>query len=61
VALGIEGRAKAALGSWITLSEWENKNLEWHRIDVKTKKVDGKRIKADTWYKLINGKFMEVK
>lgn len=26
----------------------------------KTEQVDGKRIKADTYYKLIDGKFEEV-
>lgn len=27
---------------------------------VKTEKVDGERIKADTFYKLVNGQFIEA-
>jgi hypothetical protein len=61
VSLGIEGRAKGALGCWLTLAEWRvTKNDEWHRIDVKTKKVDGKRIKPDRFYQLKGGKFVEA-
>jgi hypothetical protein len=50
------------VGSWITLSEWE-----WSRekdryvpVCVKTEFVDGERIKADTWYKMENGEFVEI-
>ena len=54
--------AKAKTGSWITLAEWEyskNKNRCVPKC-VKTEYVDGERIKADTWYKLIDGEFTEV-
>ena len=44
---------KAKKGSWITLAEWGPKC-------VKTEYVDGERIKADTWYKLVDGEFREV-
>ena len=61
IALGIESKAKAALGGWIVLTEWKrDKNYNWHRKKLKSAKVDGKRIKADTFYKLENGKFVEV-
>ena len=53
--------AKAKIGSWITLSEWvysEDKNIYIPKC-VKTEYVDGERIKADTWYKLIDGEFIE--
>ena len=61
-SLGIEGKAKGAIGCWLTLAEWkQDKNGEWERIDIQTKKVDGKKIKADTFYSLVNGKFKEVK
>ena len=53
--------AKAKIGSWITLSEWkfdENENA-YIPICVKTKQVDGVEIKADTFYRLINGEFVE--
>ena len=57
---GCNSKAKAAIGSWITLSEWGMADDEWKPICVKTEQVDGKRIKADTYYKLIDGKFEEV-
>lgn len=53
--------AKAKVGSWITLSEWKYSEAEGRYIPVcvKTEYVDGDRIKADTWYKLENGEFVE--
>lgn len=59
---GNKSKAKAKIGSWITLAEWEwsdekNRNVP---VCVKTEYVDGENIKADTWYKLENGKFVEV-
>jgi hypothetical protein len=59
VALGIEGKARAALGSWITVAEWKFTD-RWHRVDVQTAKVDGKTIKANTFYRLSQGKFVEA-
>ena len=62
ISLGIEGKASGAKGCWLTLAEWkEDKNGAWHRIDVKTVKVDGKKIKADTFYVLQKGKFVVAK
>ena len=57
---GYNSKAKAAIGSWITLAEWKRVEGAWKPICVKTEQVDGKRIKADTYYKLIDGKFEEV-
>ena len=57
---GYDSKAKAAIGSWITLAEWRKVEDTWKPVCVKTEQVDGKRIKADTYYKLINGKFEEV-
>ena len=51
---------KAKKGSWITLTEWEHKGDKMYPVCVKTEYVDGKRIKADTWYQLEKGKFIEV-
>ena len=59
-AFGINGKAKACLGSWIMLAEWELKNGNWHIDSVKTAQIDGKKLKADTWYILKNGKFEEA-
>ena len=53
---------KAKTGSWITLSEWAYSEEKKHSVPVcvKTARVDGEIIKADTWYKLVNGEFTEV-
>ena len=55
--------AKAKIGSWITLSEWKFDKTKKHYVPVcvKTEYVDGKKTKADTFYKLENGKFVECK
>jgi len=60
IATGYKSRAKGSLGCWIVLAEWKEKFDEWHIKDVKSAKVDGKKIKADTFYTLINGKFVEA-
>ena len=60
MAAGKDSIAKAKIGSWITLAEWDCINGVWTPICVKTEKVDGERIKADTFYKLVNGEFKEV-
>ena len=53
--------AKAKIGSWITLAEWEiDDNGDLIPINVVTKRVDGVEIKEDTYYKLVNGVFTEV-
>ena len=59
---GNSSRAKAKIGSWITLAEWEwsDKKNRYVPICIKTEYVDGVNIKADTWYQLKNGKFVEV-
>ena len=59
-AFGINGKAKACLGSWIMLAEWELKNGNWHIAAVKTAQIDGEKLNADTWYMLKNGEFEEV-
>ena len=60
MAAGNNSIAKAKIGSWITLAEWKHNGNVWIPICVKTEKVDGERIKADTFYKLVNGEFKEV-
>ena len=59
---GNDSIAKGKVGSWITLSEWKWNYGEqaYIPICVKTEKIDGVKIKADTFYKLQNGKFVEV-
>ena len=60
IACGIDGMAKAALGNWIVISEWLVVEREYRRVSVKSALVDGKKIKADTWYCLEGGKFKAV-
>ena len=59
-AFGIEGKAKACLGSWIMLAEWVLMGDGWHIKTVKTAKIDGEKLKADTWYMVKNGEFEEA-
>ena len=62
-AAGVDSIAKAMIGSWITLSEWkyDRDKGRYVPVCVKTEQVDGERIKEDTFYKLENGEFVEVK
>ena len=62
IATGIKGRAKGAWGCYIVLAEWKrDERGKWHIMDVKSAKVDGENIKADTFYMLKNGEFEEVR
>ena len=61
IATGIEAVAKGALGCWLVLGEQEKDgDGVWHLVDVKTFKVDGEIIKADTYYKFVNGEAIET-
>ena len=60
MAVGCDSKAKGALGCYLVLSEWKRIDGEYHIVDVQSAKVDGETIKADTFYKLIDGKFVEV-
>ncbi len=59
---GKDSRVKAKIGSWITLSEWkfDETKKRYIPVCVKTERVDGKKIKEDTFYMLKNGEFVEV-
>jgi hypothetical protein len=59
-AIGIYSRAKSALGNWIVVAEWRVISNQYTPVCVKAAKVDGTAIKADTYYKLENGEFMEA-
>lgn len=47
---GSSSRAKAKVGSWITLAEWKwnDEKNRYVPVCVKTEYVDGENIKADT-------------
>ena len=57
---GNDSMACGKIGSWLTLAEWKVQDGEWRPVCVKTERIDGERIKADTFYKLTNGEFTEV-
>ena len=54
------GKAKAGKNSVIVLTEWKWIDGACVPVHVKAEIVDGERIKADTWYELENGEFVEV-
>jgi len=55
---GFENKTKASLGSWIVLTEWEAKENGLHIKCLKSAKIDGNKLLADTFYVLKNGKFI---
>jgi len=57
--IGINGSVKGKKGNWITLAEWIHKDNKWKPINVRSIKIDGKKIKEDVWYKLEDGEFKE--
>ena len=57
VAWGKDSLARGTVGNWIVVSERDD---DGNIIDVKIAKVDGDTVKADTWYKLVNGEIMEA-
>ena len=61
-AIGIESKIKAKVGNWITLAEWKynDEKERYVPICVKSAIVDGEILKADTWYMLKDGEFVEV-
>ena len=59
---GRKSKAKGKKGSWITLAEWvkDEEKGRYVPICVKTERVDGEKIKEDTYYTLNNGEFSGV-
>ena len=61
VSAGINGKAMGSIGCAICLverGEWDGET--YPIVSVKAAIVDGQSIKADTWYTLKNGEFVEV-
>lgn len=56
VAWGLKGRAKGVLGAYIVCTEWKEGKL----ICAQMAQVDGVTIKADTYYVLVDGNFVEM-
>ena len=60
MSAGINGKVKAEVGNWIAIAEWKVKDSHFAPVGIVAAKVDGEKIKADTWYKLENGQLVEV-
>ena len=52
IVTGKDSKAAGALGCWIVLTERDD---DWHIIEVKAFKVDGKKIKPGIFYSLSKG------
>ena len=60
IVTGKDSKAAGALGDWIVLTEKGEWNGDTYPIkEVKAFKVDGEKIKADTFYKLVDGEPVE--
>ena len=62
IVTGKDSKAKGALGCWLVLTErgeWDGKGYPIK--EVKAFKVDGDKVKTNTWYKLVDGEPIEVK
>lgn len=61
LAAGYGCKAKGAIGCWIVLAERGEWNGDTYPIkEVKAFEIDGEKVKADTWYMLVNGQLKEV-
>ena len=72
VAWGYKGKAMGVLGSHIVLAEWKyigkedddrydrSEQKAWEFLCAKMFRVDGEKVKPDTWYRLENGELVEV-
>ena len=62
ISTGYNSKAKASLGSAICICERGEWNDETYPLlAIKAAIIDGETLKPDTWYKLENGEFVEVK
>ena len=61
VAWGFYSRAKGVIGAHIVLADWRrDENYNWHLRGAQMVRIDGKQYKADTWYRMEDGKIVEV-
>ena len=72
VAWGYKGKAMGVIGSHIVLAEWKYigskeddrydraEQEAWEFVGAKMFRVDGEKVKPDTWYRLENGELVEV-
>ena len=60
MSAGVEGKAKAKKGSWISIAEWKwngDKNI---LVCVRSGIIDGVILKEGTYYTVKGGEFIEV-
>ena len=55
--LGLQCKAKGAKGCWLVLAE---RKIDGEILSIKAAQVDGKKIKENTYYQLVNGMFTEA-
>ena len=61
IVTGKDSKAAGSIGDWIVLTERGEWNGDTCPIkEVKALKVDGEKIKADTFYKLVDGEAVEA-
>lgn len=62
IATDIGEKVRGTLGCYIAAAEWvfNSRKCEYELKGFKTRKVDGKTIKENTFYYLENGKFTEA-
>lgn len=66
MAWGYHGKAKGVIGSYLVLADWEGDESNYWTQDLWTLKgakmvrVDGKKIKENTFYTMVNGEIKEV-
>ena len=58
--IGIANKARGKIGCWLVLAEWQEIDSEWVVNGIESVKVDGDKIKADVWYEVKSGEFVEV-
>ena len=57
IVTGYKSKAKGAIGCWIVLTERDD---DMHILDIKAVRVDGVKIKPDTFYMLSGGEIVEA-
>lgn len=56
ITTGYGGAGKGCIGSWLVLTERDRKQ---NILCIRSVRVDGKKIKEYTWYRIEHGEFVE--
>lgn len=65
VAWGYKSKAKGVLGAYLVFADWECNKFRsmnpdgWTLKGAKMVRVDGEKIKPDTWYRIESGEIIE--